>query len=274
MNFQNIPRNDKVVKQAFRPKLDALLFFDYKQIEYRLLAFYVAMTLGDESMAEVFKRGDDLHTESARAILKLARDPTEEERDVGKTYNFLTIYGGGAKKASDSLNISLKDAKLQQAAFHKRWPSIKRLHNPPFRNGGYRDGEGPGAIQEAFFDKGYLTTLWGRHLKPVDEAGKRAPHKDLNWVIQGSAGDLLRLSLVKVHDELTDCQLKSHLVSNVHDEIFIDATFDEIPLLENRIPILMDHGFISEVVPIEVDMEWTTSSWAEKQSYKEVPVAG
>lgn len=270
-----------MIKQAFHPKLDALLFFDYKQVEYRLLAYYLASNLGDTSMADVFKRGEDLHTTTAASVLgKSIGDVTEEERQIGKTWNFLTIYGGGPAKAASSLGISLKTAKEQQATFHKRWPSIKLLHNPPFRNGGYSDGEGPGLMQRVMAARrtpddpnGYLTTLWGRQLRPVDKAGNPAPHKTLNWVIQGCAGDLIRQALVKVHKELTTGSLTSHLVSNVHDELFIDAIYDEIPFLEDRVPILMDHRPISEVVPIEVDMEWTTESWANKTTYKEDLIA-
>jgi DNA polymerase-1 len=266
VNFQNIPRSDKTVKQAFIPKLDALMFFDYKQIEYRLLAFYIAHTLQDLSMAEVFARGDDLHAESARAILD-KQDVTDEERNTGKTYNFLTIYGGGAAKAAESLGIPFKVAQRQQKVFHERWPSIKLLNNPPFRNGGYGAGEVAGVIQNRLESRGYITTLWGRHLHP------EAPHKALNALVQGCAADLLRASLVKAHEGLIEEGFQSHLVNNVHDELIIDATLEEVPELALLVPHLMDDALISEFVPVEVDVEWTTTNWADKQPYKEASIA-
>lgn len=263
------------MKKTFYPKQDALLFFDYAQLEYRLLAFFVAHTLGDHSMAEVFQRGDDLHMESAKAVL--GRDEIEEwERDFGKTYNFLTIYGGGAGKASRSLGITVAHAREQQDIFHARWPSLKLLNNPPFRNGGYRQGEGPGAIQRRYEERGYLTTLFGRHLEPRnDKTGELEPHKALNYVIQGSGGDLARVAMVKVHAHLKDQDMQSHLVNYVHDEFIIDAVDEEIPYLRRVIPELMDYAPVSELVPIEVDMEWSHhASWADKQPYKEVEFAG
>ena len=262
MNFQNIPRSDKVIKRAFIPKLDALLFFDYKQIEYRLLAFYLASTLGDTGMAEVFQRGDDLHAESAKAILGLTGEPTEDERAVGKTYNFLTIYGGGAYKASQSLGIPITVAQEQQRIFHQTWPGIKQLHNPPYRNGAYKSGEFPGAIQRRLADRGYIATLWGRHLRPEE------PHKALNALVHGCAADLMRAALVNVHKSLTESGMKSHLVSVIHDELILDADADEIPHLQREVPVLMDYEPVSCVVPIETDMEWSTSTWADKTTYE------
>lgn len=252
------------------PKLDALLFFDYVALEYRLLAFFLAHTLGDYDMASVFQRGDDLHAESAKAIL-MKDEITDEERQVGKTFNFLSVYGGGAGKASQSLGITVAHAREQQDIFHARWPSIKQLHNPPFRNGGYRIGEGPGVIQRRYDERGYLTTLFGRHLDPVDEkTGKPAPHKALNFVIQGSGGDLARVAMVKIHAHLKAEGMRSHLVNYVHDEFGIDAVEEEIPYLSRAIPYLMDYEPVSEIVPIEVDMEWSHETWADTTTYKEV----
>lgn len=264
MNFQNLPRSDKTIHRAFIPKLDALLFFDFMQIEYRLLSFYIASTLGDHSMAQVFIDGHDLHTETAGAILgKNLDDVTDEDRQMGKVWNFLTVYGGGPGKAASSLGIPMKVAQEQQTLFHRRWPGVKLLHNPPFRNGGYKQGEGPGRIQERLDERGYLTTLWGRHLHP------EAPHKALNALVQGCAADLMRAALVKVHEELRGYGLESHIVNVVHDELILDATFDEIPLLRERVPILMDHPAVSEIVPVEVDMEISVTNWAEKIPYTE-----
>jgi DNA polymerase-1 len=267
VNFQNIPKGDKVIKRAFVPKQDALLFFDYKQLEYRLLAFYIAHTIGDEGMAEVFRRGDDLHEETAKAILGKSVI-TDDERDIGKTWNFLTIYGGGAGKAAANLGIPLKVAQAQQAQFFATWPSIKLLNNPPFRNGGFRQGEGPGAIQRRWDERGYLTTLFGRHLEPRNEkTGVLELHKALNYIIQGTGGDLARVAMVKIHAHLKAMKMQSHLVNYVHDEFAIDAVMDELPYLQEQLPILMDYAPVSELVPIEADMEWTTTNWAEKETY-------
>jgi DNA polymerase I - 3''-5'' exonuclease and polymerase domains len=264
VNVQNIPRSDKVVKAGFVPKRDAFLFFDYKQIEYRLLAYYVANAARDESMAEVFRRGDDLHEASARALLGIGDGValSDDERQVGKVFNFLTIYGGGAKKAATSLGVSEEDARRLQTVFHETWPGIRLLHNPPFRNGSYAKGTGPGAIQRQLERRGYITTLFGRHLHPESQ------HKALNALIQGCAADLIRHSMVRVTDDLIQGKFESRIVNVIHDELMFDAWNSEVPELVERVPVLMDYEGVSEVVPIEVDCEISTTNWADKEGWK------
>jgi DNA polymerase-1 len=257
LNVQNIPKKDKVVKGVFVPKRDAFLYFDYKQIEYRLLAFYVNNATGDDLMCQVFREGEDLHAASAKALL--GKDEiTDLERDVGKTFNFLTIYGGGPKKASVSLGISLAQARELQAKFHKAWPSIRLLHNTPWRNGGFPSGQGPGAIQRQLKNKGYIETLWGRQLRP------HSPHVALNALIQGCAADLMRWAFVQATHTLHELDAKSRIVNVVHDELMLDVVASEIPDLVAQLPERMKFDKIHSVVPVEVDTEISYETWAEK----------
>lgn len=258
MNVQNIPRSDKVVKAGFIPKRDAFLFFDYRQIEYRLLAFYVANASGDMAMCDVFRRGEDLHAATAAALLD-KEDLSDDERQVGKVFNFLTIYGGGPAKAAGDLGVSLDRARELQEKFHSTWPGVRQLHNPPYRNGGYRRGTGPGAIQRQLEKRGYISTLFGRHLHP------ESPHKALNALVQGCAADLIRHAMVKVHAHLAD--MESKIVNVVHDELMLDCVDSEIPYLVEVVPTLMDYEPVSKVVPIEVDCEMSTTTWADKEGY-------
>lgn len=216
-------------------------------------------------MADVFRRGDDLHEASARALLGLGvgAELSDEQRQVGKVFNFLTIYGGGAKKAATSLGVSEARAKDLQGVFHATWPGIRLLHNPPFRNGTYAKGSGPGAIQRQLERKGYITTLFGRHLHPESQ------HKALNALIQGCAADLIRHSMVKVTDYLLENECESRIVNVIHDELMLDAANPEIPELVERVPILMDYDGVSEIVPIGVDCEISTTNWADKEGYGE-----
>lgn len=261
INVQNIPRSDKVIKRGFVPKLDCFLFSDFAQIEYRLLAYYLATAVGDPSMAAVFVRGDDLHAATASAILgKPIAELTDAERQVGKVWNFLTIYGGGPAKAARSLGIELELAREQREKFLAQWPGIKLLHNPPFQNGQYPKGEKPGAIQRRLAERGYITTLWGGHLHP------RSPHMALNALVQGCAADLMRASMVRVHNAIQGYD--SHLVNVVHDELMFDCTNAEVSLL---VPVVVDcmtdWPQINEHVPVEVSVEISYSSWADKAEY-------
>lgn len=244
MNVQNIPRSDKVVKRAFVPKLDAFLFFDYEQIELRLLAYYM-VSLGDPSMADAIKAGKDLHTESAMAALSLPT-LTDEQRQVGKTLNFSMVYGGGRPTLMRQLGVTFPEATELLRKFHARWPGIALVQT---------------AIESRLRERGYITTLWGRHLHPESE------HKALNALVQGCAADLMRSALVKVHEHLDSNLMASHLVLTIHDELILDAVEAEIPYLVETVPTLMDHPPVSELVPIGTDCEISRTTWADKIPY-------
>ena len=253
MNLQTIPRKDKVIKQAFIPKLDALMFFDYDQIELRLLAFYMK-SLGDTSMADVIIAGEDLHSESAKGAFRLDREPTDAERQLGKNLNFSMVYGGGrpaVRKYLDqfyagSRHATWNDATLVLKGFHERWPGISIVT----------------AAIEAKLDKvGYITTLFGRELHPESR------HKALNALVQGCAADLMRNALVTIDQGLQDSLCISHLVNVVHDEVQIDAIEEEVPLVVENVPQWMDYEEVSSVVPIGVSCEISRTTWADKIEY-------
>jgi len=251
LNLQTIPRKDKVIKRAFVPKLDALLYFDYEGIELRLLAFYMA-SLGDTSMADVFKGPDpDLHRESAIGIFQLNREPTDAERQLGKNLNFSMVYGGGKPAVMRYLaefmapaEPSWKYAGEVLENFHKRWPGIQVVQ---------------AVINQKLDDVGYIKTMFGRQLHPESR------HKALNALVQGCAADLMRNALVTVDAAISG--LDSHLVNVVHDEIQIDAKEEDIPYLVENVPGWMDWPEISKLVPITTECEITRSTWADKEAY-------
>lgn len=246
MNFQNIPRKDKVIKRAFIPKLDALFFFDYKQIEMVLLSYYMAK-LGDRSMADVLSdERTDLHTESAAAALGISGELSDEQRQIGKVLNFSLVYGGGRPTIMRQLDVTWPQAGKLLAGFHRRWPGISIV----------QDG-----IKKQVESRGYITTLWGRHLHP------ESPHKALNALVQGCAADLMRTSLVDVHSYARASGWGSHLVSTIHDEVILDVCESEYDVVASEVPRLMDHPPVSAVVPVRVDVEWSTTNWAEKGPY-------
>lgn len=253
MNLQTIPRKDKVIKRAFIPKLDAVLYFDYEGIELRILAFYMA-SLGDNSMADVFKGDDpDMHRESAMGIFQLDREPTDAERQLGKNLNFSMVYGGGKPAVMRYLlefdphsTPSWKRTTEVLENFHRRWPGIRTVQ---------------AIIDEKLDSVGYITTMFGRELHPESR------HKALNALVQGCAADLMRNSLVNVDDYLIEWGFTSHLINSVHDEIQIDAAEDEIERLVDTVPRLMDYEPISQLVPITTECEITRTNWAEKEGY-------
>lgn len=256
MNFQNVPRKEKLIKGAFRPKLDYLLFADYSQIEYRLLAYYLASVLGDESMADNFKAGIDPHSATARIMLGLPPDAelTDEQRQVGKTGNFSIIYMGGVPTIVRQLGCSESEAKSLLAKLKRGMPGAKNLFDE---------------LQSVYRERGYIMTIAGRHLTVdpaiVEKRGKfRAEGALLNYLIQGSAAELIRDALIKIHRELSEQSLTSHMVNVVHDEVQIDGCWSELERLRVLVPQCMGNAQVEEFVPIGVDMEISETTWADK----------
>ena len=246
MNVQNIPRTQKDVKRAFVPKLDAFLFFDYKAIEVRLLAYYLIRGIGDESLRDEIVAGLDPHVETAKGIFGKS-SVTDEERQIGKTLNFSIIYGGGTPTIMRQLRVTYQEAKELLRGYHKTRPGIATLRD---------------TVDSVLQERGYLINSHGRRLRVTDS------HKGLNALIQGSAADLMRSAILEVSDALSG--YSSHIVNVIHDEIMIDASIDEVPFLISEIPDKMTDDTISAIMPIEVDCEWSTTNWAEKKEYDSV----
>lgn len=245
-NFQNVPRKDKVVKRAFIPKLDAFLFADYKNIEPRLLAFYMA-ELGDEGFAEVFRAGGDIYLQLAGTIFPAVEQLTDDHRQVAKTTLLAIGYGARAKRVREILGCSWGEATDVLERVNATWPGIQLVKD---------------RIEERLQERGYITTLYGRHLHP------ESLHKALNALIQGCAADIIKAAMVRVHAGLKAGGYVSHMVLMVHDELIFDCVERELTRLARDVPFWMDEPMVSKVVPIEVDIEVARRSWADKEPYE------
>lgn len=200
-------------------------------------------------MAKVFIEELDLHDESAKGIFNTS-SPTKDERYVGKTTNFLTVYGGGAKKLASTLDVSEYRAREILSAFHKTWPGVKKLSR---------------YAQSVAIDRGYVKTLLGRQLRP--EEGKE--YTALNTIIQGSAAEILKMAMVKVHKWLQEGEYDSHMVLSIHDEIGIDATIAELSDIVTNLPSLMRYEPVDRYVPLDVDINLAQPTWYDKMPVKE-----
>lgn len=243
-NIQTLPRQNKDVKRAFIPKLDAFMAFDYQAIEMRMLAYYMA-TQGDLSLANEFKAGMDPHLETAKGLFP-GREITDEMRQTAKVLNFSLIYGGGVATLIRQLKITRTQAAELLRDFHRVRPGVKELKE---------------AVIDRYQQVGYLRTLWDRRLHPAHD------YKALNYLIQGCSADLMRSALQKVHDELSLPWVASHIVNCVHDEILCDVREDEIEMMAECIPRLMGDDVLEKLVPIEVSIELSRTTWADKEDY-------
>jgi DNA polymerase I len=256
VNFQNIPRKDTLIKKAILPKLDALFFFDYKSIEPRLTAWYMKQ-IGFPEMAQMFIDEIDIYIETAKPIVG-KEEITEAERDMAKVVFLSQTYGGGLPTLINQLGKTPAECMDILKRFHGQWPGLgwetRRKPALPFTL--------MGKLQQALDQKGYIEILGGRRLKPEE------PHKRLNVLIQGGAAQVMRVAMIKAHNLLAGNECKSHLVLNIHDELVLDVAEEEIPFIVEWIPEVMKYPRIDREIPMEVDIEFSASSWAEKAYWK------
>lgn len=247
MNFQNLPRTDPLVKKAFLPKLDAFLAIDYSQIEPRLLAYFLAITIGDDSLAKHIASGEDPYKVIVEGFYGRS-DLTEKERQVGKHLFMSQMNGGGTPTIMKQLGVDYKEAKSLNMQFHRSWPGVRMIQD---------------LINDRVKERGYITTFAGRHLVPVTE------HAAIPTLIQGTGADIMRQALVKVHEWTESNLMASHIVLNTHDDIVIDSAEAEIPTIAEVVPGLMtNYPEINEVVPILADIEICRTNLAEKEEYE------
>lgn len=229
-NLQNIPvrtERGREIRKAFvaRDEDHVLLSADYSQIELRI----VAAISGDPNMCDAFRQSKDIHTATAAKVYNVDEaDVTKEMRYKAKSVNFGIIYGQGAFGLSENLKISRSEAKEIIENYKKQFPNIQQ----------YMDN------QMKFAQKhGYVETLLGRKrwLKDINSNNftvrSYAERNAINMPIQGTAADMIKLAMIKIHSEFTQRKLKSKMILQVHDELVFDAYKDEVELIK---PIIID----------------------------------
>ncbi|MEI9911313.1 MAG: DNA polymerase I [Bacteroidota bacterium] len=229
-NLQNIPvRTDrgKEVRKAFIPRDNKhiLLSADYSQIELRI----VAAISGDENMCDAFKKGTDIHTVTASRVYSVPeKEVTKEMRYKAKSVNFGIIYGQGAFGLADNLGISRTEAKGIIDNYKKEFPGIQR----------YMDD----TINFAR-EHGYVQTLMGRKrwLRDINSANFTvrgfAERNAINSPIQGTAADMIKLAMQKVHAAMKKEKMQSKMLLQVHDELVFDALKSEVKELK---PLILE----------------------------------
>ena len=223
-NLQNIPQrakdaNSKAIRKMFIADPEhSLVVADYSQIEYRVLAHFS----GDPTLVKAFLEGYDPHAATMALLLdKALEDITPEERDAGKTTNFAEIYGAGPGTIAANAGVSIVRAKWIKAEYRKRFPKVQkwkyaeveraRRHKPP-------------AVRTLTGRTRYLPALYAR-----DESHRMAAERQvINTKIQGTAADIIKIAMVKLHHELeTRYEGAAKIVLQVHDELGVMSP-DEI----------------------------------------------
>ncbi len=254
-NLQNIPiRSDwgREIRKAFVPREGRILVSaDYSQIELRI----VAAISGDTNMCEAFQLGKDIHTATAAKVYGIPEaEVTKEQRYKAKSVNFGIIYGQGAFGLAENLNISRTEAKEIIDNYKKEFTGITA----------YMDN----MVQFAQ-KNGYVETLLGRKrwLKDIHSSNFTvrgyADRNAVNSPIQGTAADMIKLAMIAIHKEMTQRQLQSKMILQVHDELVFDALPEEMDVLQPLILQCMQSALpLPNQVPVDAALGMG-SNWLE-----------
>jgi DNA polymerase-1 len=253
-NLQNIPirtERGKEVRKAFVPRNAdfVLLSADYSQIELRIIASFSK----DESMISAFRNNIDIHTATASKVFKVKLEEVSSEmRRRAKMVNFGIIYGISAFGLARRLNIPRKEAADIIEAYFTEFPTIKH----------YMD-ESINRAREHY----YVETVLGRrrYLRDINSRNQTertfAERNAINAPIQGTAADMIKLAMIRVHEFIKTEKLQSRMILQVHDELLFDAHKNELDMLKPKVEELMRNA-----LPLDVPMEigiGTGLNWLE-----------
>jgi len=245
-NLQNIPARGAVGKRFRRAFIAEpgrfLLAADYSQIELRVLA----QLSEDPVLIDIFRRGSDIHAETAARVFgENAAVPAEEQRRRAKVINFSLIYGASAFSLARELGTSNREAQDYIDKYYERFPGVKK----------YLDG-----LVETAADRGYAETLFGRkrpvpELKQSDRAARDAGRRiALNMPIQGTAADIMKKAMIDVRAEIGRKKLSARMILQVHDELVFEAPEGERKTLEVLVGKIMPSVCPDFRVPLSVSL--------------------
>ena len=244
-NLQNIPIRRELgrdIRRGFVPRAGwRLLSADYSQIELRLLAHLSA----DPSFVAAFRAGGDIHRQTAAIIFNVdLPDVTSEMRGRAKTINFATIYGQGAHALSRQLRISNAEAKAFIDTYFERFAGVRR-----FLEQCVVDARQRGYAETLFKRRRYIPELRERNHN-IRAFGERVA---ANAPIQGSAADLIKIAMIRIHAVLQRDGFASRMLLQVHDELVFELPPDEHDALAAIVKREME-GAAALDVPLLADM--------------------
>lgn len=247
-NLQNIPirtARGREIRKAFIPREPGriLLSADYSQIELRI----VAAISGDPNMCDAFKQRKDIHTATAAKVYGVSEtDVTKEMRYKAKSVNFGIIYGQGAFGLAENLGVSRKEAQEIINNYKKEFPFIQKYMDDQINLAKEND---------------YVQTLMGRKrwLRDIHSTNFTvrgfAERNAINSPIQGTAADMIKMAMIKIHQEMKKGDWESKMILQVHDELVFDAIVEEADELQNLIIQCMVSALpLPNGVPVEAEV--------------------
>jgi DNA polymerase I len=245
-NLQNIPVRSlrgEEIRTGFVPREGwVFLVADYSQIELRLMAHLSE----DPAFIEAFLQGGDIHRQTAALIFNVAPESvTPEMRARAKTINFATIYGQGPFALSRQLNISMEDARAFIARYFERFAGVRA-----FLDRQIKLAREQGYVETIFKRRRYIPEIRDRNFNMRAYGERNAQNSPL----QGSAADLIKVAMTRIHHAIRDAGLRSRMVLQVHDELVFEVPPEELEpmmdlvrsrmenVVELRVPLVVDLG--------------------------------
>jgi DNA polymerase-1 len=252
-NLQNIPIREergREIRKAFVPEEDYIfLSADYSQIELRLMAHLSR----DKNMISDFLSGNDIHAATASKIFGVdINDVTREMRGKAKTANFGIIYGISSFGLSERLTIGRKEAKELIDGYFASYPGVKVYMDESIRKAR---------------EKGYVTTMFGRrrYVRDINSRNQvvrgNAERNAINAPIQGTAADIIKIAMIRIHDKLKNEKYRSKMILQVHDELIFEVFEPELETIKKMVLYEMSNA-ASLAVPLRVDCG-TGKNWLE-----------
>jgi len=214
-NLQNIPvrtPRGEAIRAGFVPaKGNRFVVADYSQIELRLMAHLS----GDPAFVSAFRAGEDIHRQTAALIFGVPlAEVTSEMRSRAKTINFGTIYGQGPFALSKQLGITQEEAKEFIAAYFERFAGVRA-----FLDNQVQLAKDQGYVETLFHRRRYIPEARDKNFN-IRSFGERVAQ---NAPLQGSAADLIKVAMVRIHAALKEEFPEAHLLLQVHDELVLEA---------------------------------------------------
>ncbi len=251
-NLQNIPirtEDGRKIRKAFVAKDSnhLLIDADYSQIELRVLAHIS----DDPKFIEAFKNNEDIHTKTASQVFGVAKEDVDSNmRSRAKAVNFGIVYGISDYGLSRDLNIPRKESKQYIDNYLENYKNVKK-----YMEDIVIDGKEKGYVETILHRRRYIPELQAKNFN-IRSFGERIA---MNTPIQGSAADIIKIAMVKVYNEIKNRKLKSKLILQIHDELIIEATKDEVEEVKTLMKDIMENC-IKLNVPLTVDLQ-VGDSW-------------
>ena len=253
-NLQNIPirtESGKEIRKAFIPRNKDffLMAADYSQIELRV----IAALSNEDNMIRSFEKNEDIHTSTAATVFNIPIEKvTKQQRSHAKIVNFGIIYGVSAFGLSNQTDLNIKESKNLIETYYEKYPKLKQFIE-----------------KQIFFarDKGYVETILGRRrvLRDINSSNSiiksAAERNAVNAPIQGSAADIIKMSMINIQKEFISKKIKSKMLLQIHDELVFDVFKPELNEVMEIVRHQMENVFKLDV-PLSVDINYGVN-WLE-----------